>query len=172
MNCFFLKDDFRLGVRFGSHLLLFGGVISLLVSCQPATSSASKDMTDRFAQQIIAHCSEVKQYQKVITDLSQSPPFTEDTLYQGMPRIRIGEGTVDDSLQWLLIQDLSYAIDSYYGDPKVAERYATQHIGDTLVATLKPEADQKTPLKQQKILWQADSLITYIGSTIRKKTNI
>lgn len=102
-----------------------------------------------FREQVKASARAAQAYHKVVTDRNQTPAQVEDTLYQPPWQVR----AAGDSL-FLPLEDLSYALDRYYDDPFLADRYTRSQAGDTLIARLRPELDNKSELKLQKIIRQ------------------
>ena len=142
------------------NLMQVGLMLSLLslASCQGGeTASQENPLAGRFNQQLVASCLSGMGYYKAVSDLDD-PTHDQDTLYQPMPEITWGErADGEDSLSYLLVRDLQYAVESYYADPATLENMELSESGDTLTAAVRPEYARKAKLLLQRVTFSADS---------------
>ncbi len=70
----------------------------------------------------------------------------------------------------LLKEELSYAFQFCWEDPKLAGQMAILPHGDTLVATVLPEFAEKLDLKRQAVVIDKAGKITYLSSILHSKS--
>lgn len=108
-------------------------------------------------------------YQKSVINRQTDPPVIEDTIYQPVPKITIPRDEQQDSVSWLPIQDMGYALDQFYDAPYVKDYLTLSHNRDTLIATINPGAEMKIPLHLQKIYTNPRGYIEYFEVSTYKK---
>ncbi len=69
----------------------------------------------------------------------------------------------------LLSDELVYALEVYFNEEKTEELMDIQQVGDTLIATLKPDKIGSSPLRLQKLVLSPDGkTIRYLESHVKK----
>lgn len=143
-------------------------ICGAIMSCGSTSQEEINPLRSQLMAQIEASCQAATSYEKRIQDQSQSDATSEDSLYAPIPMVRVGENQAgEDSLGYLLLEDLSYAFRAFYSDAASADKYDITQRGDILIATLKPAYASQTELQSQSIVSSNDSeLIRYFENQI------
>ncbi|MEZ4773528.1 MAG: hypothetical protein R3D00_10135 [Bacteroidia bacterium] len=161
-------------VRFFRHptvVLMVAGMLILLAGCK---GKDKHTLTHPIRKQLMLQLENSCRipgisYHKSVTDLQTDPPVTEDTIYQPVPEIIISRGKERDSISWLLIQDMGYALDQFYDAPYIRDYLTVSQHQDTLIATINPGAEMTIPLHLQKVSTNTRGYIKYFEVTTHKK---
>jgi hypothetical protein len=141
-----------------------------LAACGGAqTGQLDHPLGRRLTEQVMHSCEQGLAYHKTVSDHRVDPPSSEDSVFSPVPKVPFGEAADGgDSLNYLLLRDLAYAAEQYYQDPYVIENLEINQVQDTLIATVQPKKADDLALQTQKILYQADSVLAFVETKLRK----
>ncbi len=154
------------------HFLLFPVTLAGLWSCQSqGGTDRQHPLARQFNQQLVASCKGNMGYFKQVSNLDDASQ-EEDSLFSPVPKVSVGEARDGaDSLSYLLVRDLEYAVNGYYADTYTREKMDVTTHGDTLIAAVKPAHARKANLLLQKILMSPDSShIRYLETHIQERS--
>lgn len=124
-----------------------------------------------FQKQVGASCQGTLRMEKSVQDVRQAKGGTRDTkTYTLNCEEGNAKGEADGKATTLnLYRELVYAFEVYHDSPYQKDYFKAGQSGDTLVAVRKPESKHKTPLLNQKILWNEQSgVLRYVESHLLK----
>ena len=153
---------------------IFSGLLVLfLMACGSSNetdSLASSPLQTRFYEQIRQSCQEREgSFHKEITNLQVEEDSRQDSTWQKLPKILVGETEAgDDSLQCVLFSELSWTYRFDPGSPQLSAYFDSTHVADTLIFVLGPDNDAQSELKEQKVLLDAEGKIRFVSSIVSK----
>lgn len=145
-----------------NYYMILVGMLFFLISCQSGGGKGSTPTSSQWFTQLAESAHQLSSYKKTVTDLKERSNYVQDSTWTEMPL-----STEDSS--FVLLEDLEYALETYYKDPYIVELLDTIRREDTLIATLKPEQEGQTDLQSQRIVQTEDGVFQYIASHLRKK---
>lgn len=142
------------------------------MACGSASEEEINPLRSQLMSQLTKSCQAASSYEKRIQDQLVSDAISEDSLYSPIPQVKVGETQAgEDSLGYLLFEDLSYAFRAFYSDAASVDKYDLTQRGDSLIADLKPEYTSQTELQLQRIVSPPNSeLVHYFENQIVKES--
>lgn len=122
-------------------------ILSAILNAQK--NPTEEALPEKLKKQLKNSCIPAFGYQKEVIDLAQNPAKSETQTFTA------------DTLNRLILTETDYALAYFGGNPKIKSYFDATHTNDTLYYKLKTDEYEKTPLKSQKILVNAQDNITY-----------
>ncbi len=139
--------------------LIFLLICVSLAACDQRKELPLTPLQLQFQQQIQLTCeSTEKKYEKSATNLNDSATSTETQVFDL-------DSTSTQNDTCILFNELRYAVEKVYDDPKLKEIFTFEENGDTTIARVKPENATSSNLQLQKIL-QDQEIIRYIETVL------
>jgi len=145
--------------------------LTLLSSCSQRTERPLTPQQKQFQRQIEHTCSFSGQiYEKSTLNLND-PEQTRETLTFSIDSLSVKNDTC------ILFNELRYALEKAYDDPRLEEIFSIEEVNDTIIARVKPENTNSSDLQLQKVLHDQNQHIQYIETVLVQdswlyKTNI
>ncbi|MDX2250347.1 MAG: hypothetical protein SF052_26425 [Bacteroidia bacterium] len=109
-------------------------------------------------------------YLKSVINPLNTPQIAEDSLYSPIPEILISSENGKDSLTYLPLRDMGYALDQFYDAPFTRDFLTVSTHNDTLIARIKPGSEKEVSLHLQKIYTNPQGNIEYYEVVTHKKS--
>lgn len=145
---------------------------AVLWGCQGQQGdSTDHPLARQLTEQVVRSCEAGLSYHKFVSDRDDASA-AQDSLFAPVPKVPFGETQQgEDSLNYLLLRDLEYAIQAYYRDPYTIEKMDLDQQGDTLRATVKPKLKGKAELQRQVVVMSPDSAhLRYLRTQLSKSS--
>jgi hypothetical protein len=149
-------------------LLLLG--LGTVIGLSPLAAQTDVDYAALFQAQLRTTCSGTILWEKSVTELSEGGTETRHF------RIDCAAAHVidpdDNSPTTLPTEEFSYLFAYLSTNPRIAPLMQITHNAGGIQATLKPEHAGETPLQKQNFERDANGLLRYAESTVRKQNTL
>ncbi|WNJ17602.1 hypothetical protein [Pontibacter sp. G13] len=163
------------GTTFPIFKMVLGILLLVTTGCGSTGGSDTRpEAVTQFYQQVRTSCQSATGYTRQV---SESPSPTElrsipqwDSTASVITLDSVVALETEEFGFYVPEQDLTYAMDLYYGTPELLSYFDVTERGDTVIAVRKTSEAKRTPLREQHIVMDADQQIRFVY-TVRQADN-